>query len=206
MNRMAVAVCTAVTILSFLLVLSAGAATITDTISSGPGTNLAASDSFTFLCRRTGDSHVCPEPSGNLSKLYPNWRGPMGLPFVYKRQDPTSRFRFGRKLGISQHRKRRRPWEYYRNQHDLQRPATSGVPELHPNLSSGAYSVALSLNESIDPRLINATAVPATRSLSVTISGPTVLASPEPGSLGLVAFALGSLYGLSPRIRFTRRK
>jgi hypothetical protein len=65
------------------------------------------------------------------------------------------------------------------------------------NFAPGAYSVLLSVNESIHTgRLINSVPFPGTASVSVTISGPTVLASPEPATMGTLALALGIISSL----------
>jgi hypothetical protein len=197
MNRTALAVSA---VAMFSLVSAAGAATITQTINAGPGTTLAANGTLTFYVDAPGLVTFAPGfPQGASPGCTQSGAGAWGCFFdindrIVLAGAGSAVLSGSAGLGTAG------GGNTIVTSTICGGPAQVGFVNCTSNFSPGVYSVLLSLRESVDiQQLVNSVAVPGTRSLSVTISGPTVLASPEPGGIGLVVLALGGFYALSRR-------
>jgi hypothetical protein len=187
----------------FSLASTVGAATITQTINAGPGTTLAANGVLTFYVDAPGLVTFAPGfPLGTSPSCTQSGAGAWGCFFdindriVLQTGSITDSAVTSGSAGLGT----AGGGNTIVTSTICSGPAQIGFVNCTNNFSPGVYSVLLSLQEGIDTqKLVNSVAVSGTRSLSVTISGPTVLASPEPGSVGLLALALGSFYAVSRR-------
>ena len=187
----------------FLVPLTQGAA-ITGTVTAGPGTTLSASSNLTFYVDVAGPVTFAPGVSGTSPGC-----SPIGSPTTWGCSfDINDRIQITgidsavisgtSTLGIPGNG----GGTIVTSTICGGGPAQAGLLNCTNSFAPGIYSVSLNLSENIDTqKLLNSTAVAGTRSLSVTISGPGVLATPEPGTLGGVALALGTLYGFVRRVR-----